>query len=478
MKALFQWTPEHRTPKAILKKVAIMVVIHLPVILLFLFRPSSEEPEVIQNDLQALIESDTLRVGTLYSGTSYFIYRGEQMGWQYDLAEQFAQHLGLELDIHTAKDVNGLFQMLQKKEIDVISYYLPISKSWKDSLVYCGPQSVSNQVLVQRNAGQRQINDVTQLIGQRVYVSEKKYRERIANLQAELGGGIDIVYIPSDSLNAEDLITKVAFGRMGYTIADKDVAKYNKTYFPNLRADLAVSYDQRAQWAVAQGAQQLADTLNAWSKAFEQKPAYRANMKRYFELSKIKAKAPVLSIKDNKISPFDEFFKEFGTPNGWDWRLLAAIAYTESRFDSTVVSWVGARGIMQLMPATARAMGVPEGKETNPRYSVKGAVNYMNSLERSLKRRVPKASERYKFELAAYNSGLGHVLDAIALAKKHGADPQVWDGNVERYILLKSKEKYYTDSVCRFGYFRGAETYQYVRDVESRYRQYIKLGIK
>lgn len=478
MKILFQWTPDQRTPKAILIKVAILLAILLPLLLFYLFRPEDKTTEVQQDGLLQILDRDTLHVGTLYSGTSYFIYRGEQMGWQYDLAEQFAQHLGVELEMHTAKNVRGLFQMLQRKEIDVISYYLPITQSWKDSLTYCGPESVSHQVLVQRNAGQKQINDVTQLIGQRVYVSEEKYRERIDNLQEELGGGINIVYIPSDSLNTEELITKVAFGRMSYTIADEDVAKYNKTYFPNLRADLAVSYDQRAQWAVSQDAQLLVDTLNAWSKAFVQKPAYRANMKRYFELSKLKAKAPVLSIEDNKISPFDEFFKEFGTPNGWDWRLLAAIAYTESRFDSTVISWVGARGIMQLMPATARAMGVPEGREHNPRYSVKGAVNYMNSLERSLKRRVPKASERYKFELAAYNSGLGHVLDAIALAKKYGADPTVWDGNVERFILLKAKEKYYTDSVCRFGYFRGAETYQYVKDVESRYRQYIKLGIK
>lgn len=478
MKVLFQWTPEHRTPKAILKKVAILLAIHLPVILFFLFRPEKKAVEIQQDDLQEIIDRDTLHIGTLYSGTSYFIYRGEQMGWQYDLAEQFAQHLDVQLEIHTAKDVRGLFQMLQRKEIDIVSYYLPINKTWKDSLRYCGPESVSHQVLVQRKAGQKQINDVTQLVGQSVYVSEKKYRERIDNLQEELGGGINIVYIPSDSLNAEELITKVAFGRMGYTIADEDVAKYNKTYFPNLRVDLAVSYDQRAQWAVGRDALMLADTLNTWSKAFVQKPAYKANMKRYFEYSKLRAKAPVLSVKDNRISPFDEFFKEFGTPNGWDWRLLAAIAYTESRFDSTVISWVGAKGIMQLMPATAQAMGVPEGREENPRYSVKGAVNYMNSLERSLKRRVPKASERYKFELAAYNSGLGHVLDAIALAKKYGADPTVWDDNVERFILLKSKEKYYTDSVCRFGYFRGAETYQYVKDVESRYRQYIELGIK
>jgi len=478
MKAHFQWTSKLVHSKNARKRIILFLAVLAVIISFTIYRPQNKAIDTLPNSIQNIIDRDTLRVGTVYSGISYFIYRGEPMGWQYDLAEQCAQHLGVELKIYTAKDIEGLFEMLQHHDIDIIGYYLPIDQSWKDSLIYCGPQSVSHQVLVQRNAGQRQINDVTQLVGEKVYVSEKKYCERIANLQDELGGGIDIVYIPSDSLNAEELITKVAFGKIGYTIADEDVAKYNKTYFPNLRTDLSVSYDQRAQWAVNKGMTVLADTLNSWNHRLEMKPAYEANMKRYFELSKLKATAPVISIQNNVISPYDTYFKEFGTPNGWDWRLLAAIAYTESRFDLTVVSWVGATGIMQLMPTTAHAMGVPEGQEKNSKYSVKGAVNYLNSLERSLKRRVPQASERYKFELAAYNSGLGHILDAIALAQKYGADPTIWDDNVERFILLKSKEKYYTDSVCRFGYFRGAETYQYVRDVESRYKQYIDLGIK
>ena len=74
--------------------------------------------------------------------------------------------------------------------------------------------------------------------------------------------------------------------------------------------------------------------------------------------------------------------------------------------------------------------------------------------------------------MASYNSGIGHVLDAMALAEKYGKDKYVWRDNVEKFILLKSDERYYTDSVCRHGYFRGVETYNFVRDITTRYERY------
>lgn len=127
---------------------------------------------------------------------------------------------------------------------------------------------------------------------------------------------------------------------------------------------------------------------------------------------------------------------------------------------------------MQLMPATARAMGVPPGKEQNPEESIKAAVKYIASTAQSFAA-VPE-EEQTKFVLAAYNSGIGHVLDAMALAEKYGKNKYIWQNNVENYILLKSDEEYFTDPVCKNGYFRGIETYNFVREVTSRYEQYKK----
>ena len=176
---------------------------------------------------------------------------------------------------------------------------------------------------------------------------------------------------------------------------------------------------------------------------------------------------------EGKISHYDDLFRKYSKDIGWDWRMLASLAYTESNFDTTAVSWAGAKGLMQLMPATARAMGVPPGKEQNPEESVKAAIKYIAATDRSFSM-IPDKQERLNFILASYNAGLGHIYDAMALAEKYGKNKLVWKDNVENFILLKSNEEYFTDPVCKNGYFRGIETYNFVRDIMSRYESYKK----
>ena len=127
---------------------------------------------------------------------------------------------------------------------------------------------------------------------------------------------------------------------------------------------------------------------------------------------------------------------------------------------------------MQLMPSTARAMGVPPGREQNAEESIRAAVKYLGITAKSFTD-IPEP-ERTNFVLASYNSGIGHVLDAMALAEKYGKDKHVWRDNVEKFILLKSNEEYFTDPVCKFGYFRGTETYAFVREITDRFEQYKK----
>ena len=161
---------------------------------------------------------------------------------------------------------------------------------------------------------------------------------------------------------------------------------------------------------------------------------------------------------------------------GWDWRKIASLAYNESNFDTTAVSWVGAKGLMQLMPRTARAMGIPDGKETNAEESVKAATKYLAQIARSFSK-IADPDEKIKFVLGSYNAGIGHIFDAMALAEKHGKNKYVWDNNVAEYILLKSNEEYYNDPVCKNGYFRGRETFNFVKDILARaevYKQKVK----
>lgn len=430
-------------------------------------------PEEAVGDLQQIKDSGELVVLTLYSSTTYFNYRGQEMGFQYELAEQFAKSLGVKLRIVVAKNVEGLIDKLLEGEGDIIAYNVPITKDLKDSLIYCGEEVITHQVIVQRAGGKvKPLKDVTELIGKDIYVKPGKYYDRLVNLDKELGGGIHIHKVSNDSVSVEDLITLVAQGKIPYTVAENDVAKLNTTYYPNLNIKLSISFDQRASWAVRKDSPELAEAANKWHEENMTSPAYTASMKRYFEISKATPHTPILSLREGKISHFDELFKKYASEIGWDWRLLASVAYTESNFDTTAVSWAGARGLMQLMPTTARAMGMPEGKEQNAEESLKAATKYIAATSRSFSS-IPQ-EERLNFVLASYNSGIGHVLDAMALAEKYGKNKYVWRDNVETFILLKSNEEYFTDPVCKNGYFRGIETYNFVRDIMGRYETYKK----
>jgi membrane-bound lytic murein transglycosylase F len=176
-----------------------------------------------------------------------------------------------------------------------------------------------------------------------------------------------------------------------------------------------------------------------------------------------------------KISPYDAMIKEFSDEIGWDWRLVASMIYQESRFNPQARSWAGAYGLMQLMPATGERFGV--GPQSPLKMQIRAGLMFIKWLnERFID--IEDLDERQKFILAGYNVGLGHVLDARALAAKNGKDPDVWDDNVAEFLLLKSNPKYYTDPVVKYGYCRGTEPYQYVADIMDRYGHYKNLVVE
>lgn len=416
---------------------------------------------------------DTLRVGTLYSPTSYFLYRDEEMGYDYTLAKEFAESHNAVLDLKVATSLEALIAMLDSGKVDLAAYEIPITSEYRGKVIPCGPVATTTQVLVQPKSASERITDITQLVGRDVYVEKNsKYQQRLQNINDNLGGGINIHPVDADTLITEDLLEMVSKGTIPMTIVDSDIARINKTYYPDLDITLEVSFPQRASWGVAPSKAWLADSVDAWLELAEPKKENAMLLKRYFELSKrMPPSIGSIDYRSGRMSPFDNIFKTKAEGSPIDWRLLAAQGYVESRYDSTAVSWAGARGVMQVMPRTARQFGVKASALSNPATSISLAVKIMETLDKMFANKVPDERERMKFALAAYNSGPAHVLDAIALAKRHGKDPTIWSGNVETALLMKSKPEYFNDPVCKYGYFRGTETVRYVKDVTTLYNK-------
>lgn len=417
---------------------------------------------------------DTLRVATLYSPTSFFIYREQKMGYDYDLVTSLCNDKGMVLQLEVAPSLASAVEMLDSGLVDLIAYEVPVTAQYKQHVMPCGVESITHQVLVQPKAGKGMelITDVTQLVGKDVYVEKgSKYHQRMTHLNDELGGGINIHSIDRDTLITEDLISMVNDGTIPLTVVDSDIARINKTYYNDLDVSLDVSFEQRAAWGVSPSKPWLADSISQWTRQSSPRAAQAALLKRYFEMSKRTPTLYTFNFSKGRISPFDHLFKQYAKDIGWDWRLLAAQGYAESRFDSTQVSWAGARGVMQIMPATARAYGLTADNMAVNDRSIATATRIIAALDRTLRSRVKDPDERRKFIIAAYNSGLAHILDAIALAEKYGYDPQRWDGHVAQALLLKSKPEYYNDPVCKYGYFSGRQTTGYVREVYEFYQR-------
>lgn len=415
----------------------------------------------------------TLLVGTLYSPTSYFIYRDEEMGIDYDMITRFAAAKGMRVKIVVAPSLSAAVEMLDSGQIDILATEVPVTSDYKDRVVHCGLERITTQVLVQpKQSKEGLVKDVTDLVDRDIYVEkDSKYQQRIENLSEELGGGIRIHPIDRDTLITEDLIAMVSEGLIPLTVVDSDIASLNKTYYEDLDITLDVSFPQRASWAVAPRIAWMADTVNTWIHLAAPQQERADLMKRYFEEAKIESRKVFYNFKNGRISAFDNLFKKHAKAIGWDWRLLAAQGFIESHFDSTAVSWAGARGLMQIMPRTAKSYGLEMEHIHEVEPSIATAVKVIRDLNRSLSAKVKDPEERKKFIVAAYNSGLAHILDAIALAEKYGLNPQVWDKNVEEALMMKSKPEYYNDPVCKYGYFRGRQTFNYVIEVYRFYEQ-------
>lgn len=429
---------------------------------------------IYANDLDSIRRRGILRVVTTEGAFSYYVdSKDRTQGYDYALASNFADYLDLEMELIVADDVPDMLDILERGEADIAAYRVAYLEKNRARFLFTEKGTYTTMVLVQRRGFYR-VGDATELIGKTVLVPpESKYAIRMRNLNDEVGGGIDIKVVP-DTVTVDDLMYMVSRGEADYCVADDDIAALNNTRLQNLDAGMKVSLPQKKGWAVRRDAPKLLDAVNAWQAEMADTKLVRRLRDVYIShntyYDRYKADIP-----KGAVSPYDDIFKRCAKEIGWDWRMLAALAWNESHFNPYAESLVGAKGIMQMMPRTAAKYGLDSVTIHDPERSIEAGVQYIKRLN-MIFARVEDSEERIKFILAGYNAGPGHVLDAMALAEKYGENPYVWDGAVSKYLLLKNKPEYYKDPVCHSGFFRGKHTVRYVTDVYRTYEKY--LGMK
>ncbi|MFW5820269.1 MAG: transporter substrate-binding domain-containing protein [Bacteroidota bacterium] len=462
-----------------LQALSILLVMLLP----FVFSCRKQEiatveEETFVRDLGEIQKSGKLIVVTDYNSINYFIYKGQPLGFQYELLQELSDRLDLEIEVKVNNDLEKNFADLVEGKVDLIASNLTISKERKEIAEFTIPHSQTRQVLVQKKAETRKpfagvkelIRNPLEISGKTVYVQQNSsHALRLQNLAEEIGKNINIVEVP---IETEQLIRMVSRGDIDYTVADEDIARVNNSYFPDLDVETAISFSQNQAWAVRKNSIELKREIDHWMEEFKQTRRYAVLYYKYFKSNRMAGivKSDYYYPETGRISPYDEIFKHEAEKIGWDWRLIASMAYQESRFNPNAISWAGAFGLMQLMPGTANRFGVNQSSSTTAQ--IKAGVRFIQWLNMQLDDYIEDEEERIKFILASYNVGLGHVIDAMKLAEKYGKDPKVWEDNVEFFLLKKSDPQFFSDPVVRNGYARGTETFRYVRDIMYRYNHY------
>jgi len=443
----------------------------------------NEQNLPIKYDINEIKKAGTLRAITTFSPTGYFLYKGQPMGFEYEMLSRLAKSLDVDLDIVLAKNVDSVIPMLNRGEGDIIAIGYTITGSRKEEVSFTNPYIVTHQSLVQKkpdnwrklNADQikKQLaNDIVDLINDTVSVRKNtSYYMRLSQLSNELGDTIYINILPGETTD-EESIKLVSEGKIKYTIIDNNIATIHKGYFSNIDINTPISLSQRIAWAVRKNSPNLLIKINDGLKNIKRKPDYNVLYKKYFKNRRQFIKridSEFYTETTGKISKYDDIVKKYAIDLGWDWRLIKALIFQESMFDSNNKAWTGASGLMQLMPATAKELGVTDPND--PDQNIKAGIKYLNRMY-TYWPDITDSIQRIKFAMASYNSGFGHVKDAQILAKKYKKNSLVWDEGVDEFILKLSKPKYYNDPEVKFGYVRGNEPYNYINEIFNRYKQY------
>ena len=436
-----------------------------------------EHPSVTPNqrtgDLDKIRERGYLRVLTRNNPACYFIHRGELMGFEYELIKQYAKQQGLDVVMIVPPRWADLKQWMLEGRGDVVAACITISPEREKrakELQFCHPYASVQEIIVTR-ASDKKLKSLSDLAGRSVHVRRSShYWTTLEKLKKESGIDFETKTVP-ETMETREILHRVEAGEFDLTMADSGFLDIEINTGRKLRSALMFRDIYNYGWVVRKDNPGLKASIDRFLEQKVGTSNYNYLYGKYFRMSSAveEYKDEVPSLKKAVISPYDNLIKDAAEKYDFHWCLIASQMYQESRFKPDAKSWSGARGLMQLMPATAGELGLNERNITDPAKNIDAGVKYLGKQ----RKRVPdevNAANRVMFALAAYNGGYGHLIDARALAEKLGRDPNLWVENVDyAYSLLSTPE--YADK-AKYGYCRSEEITGYVRQITARYLAY------
>lgn len=423
-----------------------------------------------ERDFTAIKEHGRIRMLTLNNPASYFMWRGDLMGFDYELAKQFADQHNLHLAVILKNSIPELIEALQQGEGDFIAASLTRSEARQaEGLAFSRPYLIQSEQIVGRD-DDTVLENLDSLTGKVIGVNPNTvFYERIQNWQQQ---GITFEIKEFPEALTEELFDRLVNNEFDLMMADSHLVSMELAYRDGIEVKMDFPSDANIAWATRPEQTVLLKTLNDFISKEYRGLIYNVTFNKYFvNERKIRNLQANRVLSDSQLSPYDDLVQKAAEQYGMDWRLITAQMFQESRFKPKAKSFAGALGLMQVMPRTAKEFGYSNIQD--PNNGIEAGVAYLNWLADRFPGDID-FQERIYFQLAAYNAGAGHVRDARRLAKQLGYNRDRWFDHVEKAMLLLSKPDYYKKA--RFGYVRGSEPVAYVREIRARYLAYLNTS--
>jgi membrane-bound lytic murein transglycosylase F len=429
----------------------------LPLILL----AGCEQPD----RLQSIRNEGILRVITRNGPTTYYQDRHGPAGFEYELARQFAEQLGVKLEITTRASLDQLFDALRDKRADIAAAGLTVTGERQQDFHFAPPYLDIDQLVLVRS-GRPVPLAAGDLVGRTIHIiADGDHGATLAALKDEHP---ELEWIESADVETVDLLEELNEGVIDATVIDSNEFIANRAFYPQLRSAFRIGEKRQLAWAVARTPQN--ETLLAELERFFERLRESGQLAQLIErhYSHSEDNNPLDSLAftrrtETVLPKYLEAIQQTAETYDLDWRLLAAIAYQESHWNPHATSFTGVRGFMMLTLPTAKAMGVTN--RTDVHQSLDGGARYFLRIHQMLPARI-REPDRTWFALAAYNVGLGHLEDARRITQKQGKDPDKWS-SVKEHLPLLARRQWYSQT--RYGYARGSEPVRFVQNIRHYY---------
>ena len=408
--------------------------------------------------LQKIQKAGVITVATRNTPDCYYLYRDQPMGFEYELAQAFAEYLGVRLQVRVYDQWADMVAALRNGSAAFIAASMPITPKRQTQVAFSdGYMQVDQHIITHRkNSG---IKAAADLSGKTIDVRKGTvYQQRLIELKNQ---GIDLAIRLHDDLPVEELIQKVADGEIDFTIANSNIISINRRNFPGAVSTVSINDDMQLAWAVNPKSEKLLNQINAFFNMINQNGKFDEIYNKYYgdieDFDYVDLEAFHSKVKDN-LSRYSPFIKAAADKHGFDWRLIAAQIYQESHLNPWAKSQAGASGLMQILPTTAKDLGVAD--LFDPVQNINAGVKHLKELYDHFDQ--AHGEDRLLIALAAYNVGQGHIADARELAKKRGLDPEKWE-SLSKTLPLLQYRKYYMNT--QYGFCRGLEPIRYIKQI-------------